>query len=193
MTNNNLHNDLYFTGFTKTVAWRRYVARLVDMLFYPTLVFFVLSALGGVIDYEYTINIIDSISKWGQRYPKADIIFTSLFTSIIIIPINYLIFGQTLGKKLLGIVVVTNTGNKLGYGTALQREFQVFFKGLLFSWFSVIYQYFAFKKNNNLSWDRTLDLTVYYRNYSAINLFIRCIFAFVIICILCILNVMNEI
>ncbi len=54
--------------------------------------------------------------------------------------------------------------------------------------FSFIYQYFAFKKNNSLSWDRNLKLKVYYKNYSNINIFIRYIIALTIIIFLVILK-----
>jgi uncharacterized RDD family membrane protein YckC len=187
MINSNLYTEQYFTGFSRAAAWRRYVARLFDMAFYSIVLVYIFSMLIAVIDN----TILDSIAQWEQNNPKADIIerpCVQLLTCIVIIPINYLIFGQTLGKKLLGIIVVTNTGNKLSYGTALEREVQVFFKGLLFMIFSFIYQYFAFKKNNSLSWDRNLNLKVYYRNYSNINIFIRYIIALTIMIFLFAIN-----
>jgi uncharacterized RDD family membrane protein YckC len=187
MINNDLYSDQYFTGFSRAVAWRRYFARLFDMAFYSIVLIYILSISIAVIDN----TILDSIAQWEQNDPKANVIerpCIQLLTCIIVIPINYLIFGQTLGKKLMGIIVVTNTGNKLSYGAALEREVQVFFKGLLFMIFSFIYQYFAFKKNNSLSWDRNLNLKVYYRNYSNINIFIRYIIALTIMIFLFAIN-----
>jgi hypothetical protein len=81
------------------VAWRRYFATLFDMAFYSIVLIYILSISIAVIDN----TILDSIAQWEQNNPKANVIerpCIQLLTCIIVIPINYLIFGQTLGKKL---------------------------------------------------------------------------------------------
>lgn len=161
---NILGNKEYTTGLTKAAAWKRCTARLVDMCFYPTFVFLILGAICGLIDYEKTMVALDAINIWEQSNSQAVLIeklCVGLFTCIILIPISYMIFGTTSAQKLMDIAVVTNKSDKLGYVEAVEREVQVFFKGLVFSIFSFIYQYFAFKKNNNFSWDKSLKLEVH--------------------------------
>lgn len=173
MDKKNKYNKDYTTGFSKSVAWRRFTARILDMAFYPVFFFFMLGLICRLTENEKLLTFIDFITIDETSTSQAKTVsnyLMGLFTCLVLIPISYKIFGTTLGKMLMGINIKVN-GNKLGYFESTWREGEVYLIGLSLGAITFIYQYFQLKKNNCSSWD--LGLEVYYIKYSLINLFIR--------------------
>lgn len=181
-------NEMYYQGFSKGAAWRRFGARMLDTIFYGFLFYlisifigFFIGFFGGEIAQQFLVFC-------AQINPKLDSILTTILVYLTLIPASYHFFGTTLGKKLLGISVINKNGNSLKFKESAKREILVFFKGVFFIWISIIYQYFAFKKNNILSWDKDLDLIVSYKNYGSLDIFIRTVVTIIIIILLIFLN-----
>jgi|APGre2960657505_1045072.scaffolds.fasta_scaffold08645_2 hypothetical protein len=171
-------------GFSKVLAWRRFGARVIDMWLYLffslaicVLIIFLMVLLGGDIGEQFAKNLGEFLEK---RSKLAGIVLNFLTCSIIL-PISFHFFGSTFGKKLFGVVIANRDGNSLSFKEAQEREINVFFKGLFFLWFSMMYQYYAFKRNKILSWDENLNLSVSYKEFSNLSLCLRSFFAVIII------------
>ena len=179
-------NQSYSQDYSRKFAWKRFGARCVDVAFYGTifqLIFcfvLLLLAVSGLAPQPLDFFSNAEIFFEERKTTIIPRLFYMFITCSIVIPSSYHFFGNTVGKKLLGIVIIDQKGNYLSFTKASKREIKVFFRGLFFMWFSMIYQYFAFKKNKVLSWDEELNLTVYYKNFSNLNTFIRSIFAVII-------------
>lgn len=105
------------------VLWRRYWARVVDQFVLVALVIFIsffLNFLGRVVfSLNYTV---------GPGVPLATIIATQWLYCTLMESSRY---QATLGKKLLGIVVVDKEHQRLTYGHACIRHFGKLFSSLL--------------------------------------------------------------
>lgn len=171
-------------GFSKVLAWRRFGARVIDMWFYLffslaicIFIIFLMALFGGDIGELFANNL----GEFLEKEPRLGGIILNFLTCSVILPISFHFFGSTFGKKLFGVVIVNQDGNSLSFKEASEREINVFFKGLVFLWFSMIYQYYAFKRNKILSWDKNLNLSVSYKEFSNLSLCLRSFFAVIII------------
>lgn len=131
-------------GFTHLNAWRRFAAKMVDVsianVFLGILIILLVFTL-EFLDYNIFIpELNEDKIKFLDKY-------IGLAISIcLLIPLQYKVFKNTFGKFLFGIVIQKLDGKYLSFQESMKREGKVFINGFLFSWISIIYQYFAFKK-----------------------------------------------
>lgn len=167
-------------GFSRESAWKRLGAKVIDLTisnFVFTCLFILILLLVATVvnegNYSILINFISTI-------PNAlDRLITIFISCSVLIPMQTYYLGNTCGKKLFGIKVKKMNGDNLSFRELSQREVKIFFLGLFFPFLSSIYQYFAFKRNGILSWDREMNLVVSYDKYKRSSLWIRgviCIF-----------------
>lgn len=105
------------------VLWRRYWARVVDQFVLAALVIFIslfLNFFGRVV---FNLNLTETAGL-----PLATVIVTQWFYCTLLESSKY---QATLGKKLLGIVVVDKEHQRLTYGHACIRHFGKLFSSLL--------------------------------------------------------------
>ncbi len=154
-------------------AWRRYLARTLDLMFFVLIciitgfvIGFFSALFGNLLGLKEKLVMpyyIASVFDFFSKFPVFDLLFSWFFTCSIFNPISYYMFGNTLGKKIWGISVTNISGNHLTLKQAFNREIKVFFRGLLFYPFSLIYQYCVLKNKNIVSWDKELNLIVSYK------------------------------
>ena len=111
---------------TTAGAWRRFLARIFDIEFTSTLLLILLLIIGAF--FPLVENII-------ARLSSIQMIFIALLFRAVSFPVDtvvHKIFGNTLGKQLLGIRVVNKDNTPLSLGTYLKRNFAVYIKGLWF-------------------------------------------------------------
>jgi len=135
---------------SKPRPWVRYFARMADIWFWGMVIAFVLGF---------------AFPEW---ISETEDVVISLVLLLLIVPVQSvvsIIFGNTLGKALLGIKV-THQGKSLSFGDAMQREFLVYVKGLgfgipLVSFVTMMVSYDKLSKNGFSSWDKenSFDVT----------------------------------
>ncbi len=165
-------------GFSKLIALKRFSAKIVDLSIGSLLALLIFSLIGVIFQDKGVMFA----AKLSNIPPQVDRILTMFIISIVIIPIQHHYFGNTFGKNLFGIKLTKINGASLSFKESQSREIKVFFYGLFFVWFSIIYQYFAFKRNCVLSWDKEMHCNIFYKDLSRIDLIIRfviCIFIWI--------------
>jgi uncharacterized RDD family membrane protein YckC len=133
--------------------WIRYWARMVDVALW--------SMVGGLLMAIFLPDLLDSTNEVGLG-------IVLLLGWVFVEALLLTSFGTTPGKALLRIAVTTDGGDKLPYGTALQRSFLVFIKGMglglpLISLIPMIVAHGNLSKSGRTTWDRDLDLRVVHR------------------------------
>ena len=127
--------------------WRRFFARLLDLTFYSFLVNVLLLTI-------FKINIVDTSFK---------IFLLKLFLQLVLLqfiePFLLSKFGTTLGKFVLGLKVIDDSGNKLSFKKAFERTTYVIFYGLSLNipYLRLVSLFICFKKCNNnefLEWEQ---------------------------------------
>ena len=138
--------------------WRRYFARLLDIL--------LMSFVFGVSLVILLPSVGDMVTDLAEN--KALDMILSGFFAMLLNPFFISLFGATPGKYLFGIQVRDKNTKKLSLLTALKREFLVYMKGMAFcipfaNIFTLISSHSRLKKQGNTSWDETLNCSVLYR------------------------------
>ena len=137
--------------------WRRFLARVIDTLW--------LALLLG-----YLIGLV--IPAWAAN---ANLFVLSIVIGALILPIEawfISVFRKTPGKWIFGIEVSRKNGERLSYGSAFQRAFNVWLSGqalglpALFG-IACAYWFFSLKKNSTTAWDTTSGSEVHHSNISA--------------------------
>jgi uncharacterized RDD family membrane protein YckC len=103
--------------------WRRYFARLLDMLLMGSLFYI------GLVLFAPTVGA--EIIQAADKNRVLDMILTGFF-AMLLNPFFISLFGSTLGKYLFGIQVRDENTRKLSLLIALKRECLVYMKGLAF-------------------------------------------------------------
>ena len=103
----------------KDVAYKRLFARILDLMFYYLIYLFIVSL--------YTSTYLYSIDRMNR--PLADIIYT-LLIMFILEPILLSTRNTTLGKKILGIKVISTKDENISYSDAFRRTIMMFINGL---------------------------------------------------------------
>lgn len=111
----------------RNYAWRRWTARAIDFYFGFAFVFalyFVLGILFGItgIGLDFWDWIAQPQNVWADYVMTT---FFAYFSSVIV----YVLFGTTLGKKMCGLLVADEVGNRLSGLAYLIRECRVIFYG----------------------------------------------------------------
>lgn len=151
--------------------WRRYLARILDTSVHGTIVFFVFTTCLYFVVPRAGAQFANFI---GNQKSAA----LEFFLVVLLAPaLNALFIGYTggsLGKWIFGVKVVRSDGRSPGYLLALKRELLVWVYGMglgvpLINLVTFAHQYSRLKKDNEMSWDRTLNLKVVYRRDGALN------------------------
>lgn len=141
----------------EALPWPRFWSRLFDLLIY-------ILPLSFLIGYFFPNFVMHSAFQDGGG---------SLLLSIVILPFALVIdaivvslLGNSLGRWLIGIKVATSQFEQLDFWTALQRNLQIYVKGLalgipLISLIVYSSNYSKIKNGEQTAWDRDLDTRVY--------------------------------
>ncbi|MFN7310890.1 MAG: RDD family protein [Vampirovibrionales bacterium] len=107
-------------------AWRRFFARIFDIEFTGLLLCLPITLL--CLLFPVSKNIVENLSA-----------MQGLFISVFLTPFSFLadsfvhdVFGNTLGKQLLGVRVINQDNTPLSLTAYLKRNFAVYIKGLWF-------------------------------------------------------------
>lgn len=106
--------------------WRRVFAGCFDLFFLMT------TSMLLLLEIIVAVSLADSYGWAVLDAPETEVILWTVLglvwygTSVILLPTLYYTltegaFGQTLGKALFGIVVVSSEGRRIGYGRAFAR------------------------------------------------------------------------
>jgi uncharacterized RDD family membrane protein YckC len=137
--------------------WHRWLARILDVGFFGGLLGMVMGAVAPDV------------------LLRANDIALNLMLLALWVPVETLLisaYGTTPGKALLRIRVVSADGYSLGAGTALERSFQVWMRGLGFgvpvvSLVTMILSYSRLEKQGATAWDHALGVRVAQRHVGA--------------------------
>ncbi|WP_341790362.1 RDD family protein [Rickettsia endosymbiont of Polydrusus tereticollis] len=173
---------------TASYAWRRFFARGVDCLFYWYLVNLTLK----IINYAFSVNYFYTIKdKLNNNYFIQWVVTTYIWLFVNAFLMHY--FGNTLGKKILGIKVLESNNMEPSLIRLIKREFLVLLKGMALGIpiISLIPTFLSYKKLikfQNTSWDTKMNFKIIYRKQS---LLITLIIIFVYIIFFELLNILK--
>lgn len=145
--------------------WRRYFARMLDIVTCGTVAWILVGALLAALDQNSMNGLIKFMNDPDNRILSSmSTVFLAMFPSALLIGFT----GSSLGKFLFGIRVSGPNGAVIGVSSALRREFMVWVRGLAFAipivfLFTAMNAYSRLKKTNNTSWDEDMQLLVTYR------------------------------
>lgn len=135
--------------------WRRYFARSFDMVIFGLFV-------GGILAFTpfYFTLLAQNIIVQTAIMSMLPMLLWTFVEALIVSN-----FGTTLGKKLLGIRILTNTGEKPNYVTALKRAFGVYVNGMylgvpLLSIFGLFSSMDYLSTNGITKWDKVENLKI---------------------------------
>jgi len=164
---------------TASYAWRRLFARGFDITFYWYLIEIILKLITYFLPGNSFVQIIkDKIDN--------TILIPFLISTYILIFINAILmhyFGNTLGKKILGIKVIEQNNTRPSFIRFAKRELLVIFKGEglgipLVSFICMFLSYKKLLKFKATSWDKQMNFKIVYRQQSIyITLIIVIIYA----------------
>lgn len=153
--------------------WRRYFARLLDILIFGTTAFAAL----GVLLYSITPDFADRLFT-SMEAPSGgallDIVLTTFFASVLsAVCIGFT--GRTIGKWFFGIKVTDPQNRPIGFKKAWKRELMVWARGLglgipIVSLFTTYSGYKNLMMHGQTTWDDELNLTVSYKPNSLIQI-----------------------
>ncbi len=121
----NLLNNEWHT--TPVHPWRRYFARLLDIVVFGTLAFGIIGIVFYAIAPSAADDLFSSLDGPGGRI--LDIILTT-FVSTFFSAVFIGFIGTSIGKWVFGIKVTDHTGKTIGFKKAWERELKVWFRGL---------------------------------------------------------------
>lgn len=98
--------------------WRRFLARLLDLALYSTVIYCVLALV-------FRINPLDAPWCYGSS-------IISLVMTLALEPVLLSFLGTTFGKWLFGLRVTANDGSRLSREEAMRRTVCVLWKGMAF-------------------------------------------------------------
>ena len=135
------------------IPWRRFFARFLDYTFAGLLVGFTFGLLEGMglLRHELRISLVSPI------------IFGPIvcFVWLLLEPAILGIFGNTAGKMLLGLRIVTNAQHPQYFN----RAFSVWIRGVglglpIIGWITNLLAYIRLKRTGKTSWDENYGFTV---------------------------------
>ena len=145
--------------------WRRYAARLLDIITFGLLGFWVIS-------FTYYSIAPYSADKFFEIFngPAGNVIDLMLSTLLGCVLSGAVIglTGSSLGKMFFGVMVVDQNGNKIGAAKGMQRDLAVYLRGLGLgipgvNFIALIIAYSALKNKGSTTWDTDNDYKVWHR------------------------------
>ncbi len=164
--------------------WRRYFARLLDLMTFGALGFMVLGFMLYAVVLSFADNFFNQII---YEQPALD----SILSVLISIPISAIVLGftgTTIGKWFFGIRVTDNEGRPLGFKKAWEREGMVWFRGLglgipIVSLFTVYSGYKNLMMEGQTTWDRDLSIKTSYKPNTILQIVMGLV-GFLIFCVI---------
>ena len=152
--------------------WRRYLARMVDIVVIGTVTWALFGIVFGIIAPEAAVAFFAAFD--GPAGRLADLMLTLLVT----IPGSALMIGLTgvsVGKWLFGVKVVTPAGRPIGVLAALAREVRVWAMGLglgvpLVSLFTLVGSYQSLSNDRHSAWDKPSRRIVLHRPMNTLQI-----------------------
>ena len=131
------------------VPWRRFFARMIDLLLYTEIWMIVLTE-AGLSTSDISTRLLNS--------------FLTLLTMLLLEPLLLCRTGTTLGKWLLGLSVRNLSGAKLRYSEGLDRTARLIWRGLgagipIYCWVRLYKSCCAEKKEEPLDWEGESEQT----------------------------------
>lgn len=186
----NLLNNEWHT--TPVHPWRRYFARILDVMVFGTMTFSIIGMVFYVMAPSTADDLFSSLEEpGGQIFDMILTTFVATFFSAAFIGF----IGTSIGKWIFGIKVTDQSGKPIGFKKAWDRELKVWFRGLgmgipLVVLFTTISAYQKLRKNGATSWDEEMGLKVSYKNNSFLQILMSVIGFIVLISITAMLRVM---
>ncbi len=174
---------------TASHAWRRFFARGIDCLFYWYLVNLTLKMINYAFPTNYFFCTIKD--KFDNSYLIQWVITTYIWLFVNAFLMYY--FGNTLGKKILGIKVLESNNMEPSLIRLIKREFLALLKGMalgipIISLIPIFLSYRNLIKFQSTSWDKQMNFKIVYRNQS---LLITLIIIFIYIIFFELLNILK--
>lgn len=124
--------------------WARLFAKNYDLAFYSIGLFVIWFSLFGFEADEIDLYILSVLS----------LVFFPLFESL-----SQYLFGNSIGKRLLGLRIVASDGSDVSFAELLKRNYRCYLQGLalgipLISIITYIWGYVSYTHRGMSSWDR---------------------------------------
>lgn len=156
--------------------WRRYFARMLDIIVNGTLF-----SLLVIVPFYRIVHSVPSIAEffdWLDPHSVygGNVFLSRLFSTVLsaaaaILPNAFLLgyTGLTLGKWLLGVKLLDESGRPIGFKQAFLRECRILCDGIgfgipLISLFTISKSYEKLKQKKALSWDEPQHVMLYRSN-----------------------------
>ena len=175
------------TKLPGSYAWRRYFARALDTSIVLLTIMLVSAFLIGLSLAAVNHGAVLAYVNWLKKYQRLNFFVDAFITVLLWLPIEALFLSTlrtTPGKWLFGIKVITQSGNKLRYRTAISRALLVFIQGQalmipLVSLITLIMSYDRVTTKGSTYWDRDLKTVVTYDKLSDTRL-VFCVLAVIL-------------
>jgi uncharacterized RDD family membrane protein YckC len=143
--------------------WRRYFARMVDVVINGLVMWVLLGVVLGAVDQDVATAFSSQFSGSQNR------VAAEMLTLVLVMFPNALMIGfagATVGKWLFGVRVTREDGQPIGVGAALWREVLVWFRGMgigfpIVTLFTLIKAYRTLKNDGRTTWDRDMSFRVH--------------------------------
>ena len=132
------------------VPWRRFFARMIDLLLYDLTWMVILTSAGLCAAGNRGVTLLND--------------FLALLTMLLLEPLLLQKTGTTLGKWLLGLSVRNLSGAKLRYSEGLDRTARLIWRGFgagipIYCWMRLYKSYGTEKKEEPLDWEEESEQT----------------------------------
>jgi len=143
--------------------WVRFGARSIDCVFlFGSLATFILYAID-----PSTLPLFDPQQSPGAQPTLSNFFFTPLilFAYVFVEAVMVTAWGTTPGKAFLKVRVRNSDGSRLDFGTALNRSWEIWIRGMglgipFVTWFIQLMAYARLKERGVTSWDEAGEYTV---------------------------------
>ena len=156
-------------------AWTRYLARVIDIFLGTVIVLFILGVMfiAGSLIFKYSTYYLEQATDLTFRIIEMIGMVIYFFIEAAIISK----YGTTPAKKLFGISLSNENGEKLDYKTALGRGFTLWFRGLglglpIISFITLAVAYSNYTQDGQTTWDKDFNVVVSYKIISPIRFII---------------------
>ena len=179
---------------TEPAPWRRYFARMFDLVITGSLVWMVLGiVLAALSTDSYQIF-------FGPGGLANNTVLSAILTCVILAPIEALMLGYTgttVGKWIFGIRITDRNGFAIGFSRAVQREASALLRGLglgvpLISMVTMIVAYNTLTKNGSTTWDAAEPWVVTYRRSGAGQIALSIVGVVVLVIVLGVLQAITH-
>lgn len=168
-----------YNNITVGQCFSRFFATFIDMFLYTFIVAFGISMLTEILWMTLGVN----------RPHLYAITVVSYIAAFFLMAKSISISGDTVGKKLMKIKIMTNSGKFLTNQAAINREFSMLFCGLwlnvpIISFIGMLFSYNRLRSTGSTTWDDKNDSKV---EYGEVGIF-RWIVAITLSILICLLS-----